>query len=136
MNKTELISEIINRLDKAEEYDKLMLTRVQAVPEKKQPENTSHETIVDKIVKKIGKKTIVEETVPTYWAPVNVSENEDTGAIDVQSFNSWVKQHVKNVPDYISKQDFLTYFDIELREIYEEKKDEAIKNFEEDDSRE
>ena len=132
MNKTELISEIINVLDKAEEYDKLMLTRVQAVPEKEEPENTSHETIVDKMVKKIGRKTIVEETVSSYWASVNVSKNEDTGAIDVQSFNSWVKKYVKNVPEYISKQDFLTYFDVELREMYDDKRTAALEQYNED----
>lgn len=132
MNKTELISEIINVLDKAEEYDKLMLTRVQAVPEKEEPENTSHETIVDKMVKKIGRKTIVEETVSSYWASVNVSKNEDTGAIDVQSFNSWVKKYVKNVPEYISKQDFLIYFDVELREMYDDKRTAALEQYDED----
>lgn len=123
MNKTELISEIINICDKAENYDRLMTTHVSAEPKKGM-------TLIDEMVVQIGRKHIVDEVVRDYWAYVNVEKNEETGVVEVQSFESWVNENVKNVPEYMSKRDFISYFDAELREKYEEKRDIALSRFE------
>ena len=133
MNKTEIISEIINICDKAEQYDRLMVTQVNAVaPEPEKPENHGRWSGINAIIKKIGKKHVVDEVVSDYWASVSVSKNEETGVIDVQSYESWTKQYVKNVPDYISRQDFLSYFNAELREKYDAKRSDALKRYEEE----
>lgn len=132
MNKTELISEIINVLDKAEQYDKLMITRVQPVASAEKKEEAKPVSLVDKMVMKAGRKKIVNDVVSSYWASVRVSKNEDTGVIDIQSYDSWVNKNVKEVPDYISKCDFIIYFDTELREMYEDKRDDALNRFEEE----
>lgn len=123
MNKTELISEIINICDKAEQFDRLMTTQVQAEPNR-------GNSIIEDMVVKIGRKHIVDEVVSDYWASVSVCKNEETGVVEVQTFESWVNVYVKNVPEYISKRDFVSYFDAELREKYEEKRDIALSRFE------
>ena len=130
MNKTELISEIINICDKAENYDKLMLVKVETKASEPSKEEKPSMSLIDSIVLGIGKKKVVEDTVSKYWASVSVSKNEDTGVVDIQSYESWAKKHVKTVPDYISKQEFLRYFDAELRSMYEEKRADALNRFE------
>lgn len=135
MNKTEIISEIINLADKAERYDRLIEEQAKnpiviATNCEVEPEKAS---IVDSMVMKTGKKKIVRDTVSSYWADVNVSYNDETGVTDVQSFENWCNRNVKDVPEYISKRDFVAYFNVELREMYEEKKEAALEKFKEDE---
>lgn len=129
MNKSELITNIIEICDKAEQYERTMLER--AFDTSKATEGGSSLSIVDEVALSIGRQKIVEDAL-YYYRGVNVSKDEEINVLDVQTYESWVKQYVKNIPEYISRRDFVVDFEKELRTIYEEERDNALEDFKEE----
>lgn len=131
MNKTELITEIINLADKAERYDNLMVTQVKQASEACERKEESGLSEIDRIILKIGKQRVVDGAL-RYWKEVKVNTDEETGETTVQGYDKWLERAVQNIPDYISRKEFMIYFDNELREVYEEELEKALDRFEEE----
>ena len=72
----------------------------------------------------IGKNKVFEDAVG-YWRRVSVTRNEK-GEIEAQSFERWVDRALDKVPSYMSKDQFKSFFSIELESMYESEKAEAI----------
>lgn len=73
---------------------------------------------------RVGKLKVFEDAL-SYWKSVNVSRSE-SGSLYVQSFENWTDKVADRIPSYMSKDQFVDFFDNELRSMYEKKKAEAI----------
>lgn len=82
---------------------------------------------------KVGRKSVFDDSVG-YWRSVDVAREAD-GSLHVQSFEDWRKNAIVRIPDVFSKVTFYKSFDKELRELYEEKKGEAVERFEKFDKK-
>lgn len=71
-----------------------------------------------------GKNKVFEDSIG-YWHHVSATRN-DKGKIEVQSFESWVERALDKVPSYMSKDQFTTFFSVELESMYESEKAKAI----------
>lgn len=72
-----------------------------------------------------GRREIFKKYTP-YWKSVTVSEDQD-GNRKAESITSWSKRVFDNVPDFMSREDFLQEFEAEIREKYAEELGEAMK---------
>ena len=80
-----------------------------------------------------GCKAIFERC--TYsWRSVSATRNEETGAIEVTTFERYRESTFNRCPDSMSKRDFFEYFDGEFRRDYEEEKAKAIEQLEEEEA--
>ena len=89
--------------------------------------------MIDDYFMKVGRKSVFDDSVG-YWKSVDVAREAD-GSLYVQSFEDWRKDVITRVPDVFSKVNFYKSFDKELRELYEEKKSEAVERFEKFDKK-
>lgn len=136
INKYELLATIAMLLDEREaalrEYDSL----------KRDVETLSHVAHddagpkvnpFDLLCLSEGRKAIFERC--TYsWHSVSATRNEETGAIEVTTFERYRESVFNRCPDFMSKHDFFKYFDGEFRKDYEEKKAKAIEQLEEEEA--
>lgn len=113
------VAEAFDRAEKAEtqlrEYAALGLIKTE---EKELPR-------LDRIALKIGKKKIVKDSLD-YWVSVSAVRDTETGNLVIEKFNDWVERSISSIPNEFSKNDFMEYFDWELRIKYEEEKEKAI----------
>lgn len=72
-----------------------------------------------------GRRELFKKYTP-YWASVNVYENED-GSKSAEKMADWFKRNFKDVPDFMSREDFMQEFEAEIREKYAEELGEAMK---------
>lgn len=89
--------------------------------------------MIDDYFMKVGRKSVFDDSVG-YWHSVDVAREAD-GSLYVQSFEDWSKDIIVRIPDVFSKVNFYKSFDKELRELYEEKKSEAVERFEKFDKK-
>ena len=89
--------------------------------------------MIDDYFMKVGRKSVFDDSV-AYWHSVDVAREAD-GSLYVQSFEDWRKDIIIRIPDVFSKVNFYKSFDKELRELYEEKKSEAVERFEKSDKK-
>lgn len=89
--------------------------------------------MIDDYFMKVGRKSVFDDSVG-YWHSVDVAREAD-GSLYVQSFEDWREDAIVRIPDVFSKVNFYKSFDKELRELYEEKKSEAVERFEKFDKK-
>lgn len=137
INKYELLATIAMLLDEREvalrEYDSL----------KRDVETLSH-VVHDDAGPKVnpfdllclseGRKAIFERCTCSWYDNFRATRNEETGAIDVTTFERYRESVFGRCPDSMSKRDFFEYFDGEFRRDYEEKKAKAIEQLEEEEA--
>ena len=118
MRKTELITEIINLYERAERAERncVILSDEDEIKG------------IDLFMVEEGKRKVFENSTSIYWNHVSVHKNEN-GDIVVTPYDEFVSRVVSSVPDYMSRREFLNYFDKELHELYEKDKEEALKTF-------
>ncbi len=94
----------------------------------KQPEDAelSPHHRIDTMMLTVGQKKVYEDSLLYSWKKVTATKDEETGSVKVTPFEKWVKDKVQNVPDYMSFDEFCTYFDAELHATYEREKEKAI----------
>lgn len=80
-----------------------------------------------------GKEKVFKECVYTYWSKVDVSRDDETGALKVTSFESFRERVFNKAPDFMSKDEFFAYFDAEFHDAYGKAKAEALKQYEEEE---
>ena len=71
-----------------------------------------------------GKNKVFEDAIG-YWHHVSASRN-DKGEIEVQSFERWLDRALEKVPSYMSKDQFKSFFSVELESMYESEKAKAV----------
>ena len=125
MNKAELITTIIDLYDRAEAYERIPKKSALTECVKCDDQPNADLSFIDSCVLKAGKLHIVEKTLG-YWRNVRVSRDEESGLLNVQTFDNWADHKLENVPEWISKREFIEYFHAELFDIYTEEKDKAI----------
>lgn len=69
------------------------------------------------------------------WKECSAWRN-DNGEIATTEFDKWLKEKISRVPDYMSRKSFAQYFAVDLKEMYEEEKADAIARLKEDESEE
>lgn len=118
MKKTELITEIINLYERAERAERncVILSDEDEIKG------------IDIFMVEEGKKKVFENSISIYWNHVSVHKNE-SGDIVVTPYDEFVSRVVSSVPDYMSRREFLRYFDKDLHGLYEKDKEEALKAF-------
>ena len=83
----------------------------------------------------VGRKKVFEECTYTYYsyrAQVDVSRDDETGAIKMTSFEKFRDNVFSKAPDFMSKDEFFAYFDAEFHDAYAAAKAEALKQYEEE----
>ena len=118
MEKTEMISEIISLYDKIQDLTNTCKFLRESL------DNKGLNTIDIRVVEE-GKKQILSQSV---YRLANIKSKKSG---EIQSFEEWRKIYVWRLPEWMSREQFYTYFDKELRDTYE-----SLKAEEEGDSNE
>lgn len=123
MNKGEMILGIIEVFDRAEKAER-DLANTSALYLNDSAVKVCAESAADMAIYATGRKKVFEES--TYsWRRVEAWRDDD-GTVRSTSFEKWRDGKISGVPDYMSKDEFLAYFDPELRAMYEKEKGDAI----------
>lgn len=129
MEKLEVVTAVIDAFDRAEKAE-AELSRYKNSTTCEAPKDGLSR--IGRIVLEIGKKAIFKDS--TYgWNHVSVSRDGETDALKVTSFDMFVSDVIRDIPEEMSKKDFVEYFDDMFRERYEEDKKEAIESFKEEE---
>ena len=122
MNKTELITEVLNLYDVIEalknQNEKLALNQL--------PNNNMAEqniSFIDKKMIELGKKEALKKSIYS-WNEVSVNYDEEVDQFIVTSFDDWLeKKIIKNqIPSFMSFDEFLSYLHKDLKDLYEKEK--------------
>lgn len=118
------ITEMLDRLYTVElRVDDLMMRM--ATQERLGDQMSIEESMIDETVLNIGRKYVLKDC--TYsWNTVEASVDEESGDVSVISYEKWLKEKVKRIPDYASRDAFLAYFEDDLRKMYEEEKEDTL----------
>ena len=88
--------------------------------------------ILNKIIE-YGKKILFDEVIKNgYGSKIKVWEDEETKELKTTSLNQWIenKIYTYNIPNNMSKEDVEIILHIEILELYDEERANAIKEFE------
>lgn len=82
-----------------------------------------------------GKQKLYEEISPSAYISVRRLDNKK---LYITPFDEWVMEAISSyrLPNNFSKEDIANIFNDKLKERYQERKAEAIKNFEKEESKE
>lgn len=85
-------------------------------------------TFIDEIVIQYGKKALFDEVIYSYSNHVRCEYDEDTETFKVTPFTEWQRNAIETskIPMQMSYNDFIEYFDKELKDRYEEDKKKSI----------
>lgn len=124
LNKNEAIIAIINAFDeitRLEAENKALRARADAIRS-----GTDDETPRwFGAIYEYGRREIFNKYTP-YWKSVSVDKDQD-GNRKAESITSWFKRVFDNVPDFMSREDFKTEFEPELRSLYADELEKAMK---------
>ena len=92
--------------------------------------NTKNNSInrIDGLMIEKGIKATLEETL-YHWNKVSSNYDEEADTYSYTSFENWLKQKVKieKIPNSVSRDEFVTYFNSQLLEMYKKEKEESLK---------
>ena len=129
MNKIEIISEIINVYDENESLKR----KIEMLESRKEVSVNIGGKLSDTDSKLLeyGKQKLVENLIYKWNESVDVSRDEDTGVLKVQSYKEWFEKAFssKDVPTYMSREEAIKVVESGFKKIYEERKKIAIENF-------
>lgn len=127
MDKYDVITEIGRAFDDRDEAIR-EVNRLRMEIQKRNAESDGEErdefALVRANIYQTGKNKVFEGAIG-YWHHVSASRN-DKGEIEVQSFERWLDRALKNVPSYMSKDQFKSFFSVELESMYESEKAKAV----------
>ena len=132
ISKYELITEIAMLCDELEAAKREISDWQRVVDVCEKTSEGEGLSATDMMCLKAGRKKIFSDC--TYsWRTVSATRNDETGAIEVTTFEKFRKEAFNRCPDSMSKREFFEYFDGEFRAMYEEQKATAIKNLKEEE---
>lgn len=113
MTKQEMIIELMNLFDE----NKYL---------KEKSERKVSDNVIDQSVLEYGKSKILEDCLYS-WINVRCEYDEHSKMYYYTPFEKWTTGKISRVPDFMSKNEFLTYFAEELQAMYECEKQQALK---------
>lgn len=135
MNKYDLITEIAMLCDERDAYKRELEDLQRGINACTAASEGEGFNATDLMCLKAGRKKIFSDC--TYsWRTVSATRNDETGAIEVTTFEKFRKEAFNRCPDSMSKREFFEYFDGEFRAMYEEQKDKAIAELKESEAKE
>ena len=122
MDRRQLVNEVMDLYDENQRLrwenqrlnERLCLSGTEVAP-------TFELGVIDKEVMRIGRKKVVDESLD-YWKTVSTVTDDNDNARP-QSFHEWLRVVVRRdkLPRWASYDDFVSYFEEDLRAVYEEK---------------
>lgn len=87
---------------------------------------------IDGLMIEKGIKATLEEAL-YHWNKVCCNYDEEADTYNCTSFENWLKQKVRieKIPNSMSRDEFVTYFNSQLLEMYKKEKEESLKEEEE-----
>lgn len=129
MNKNEMIIEIMNLYDELESLRRTKNTPMNNDVLVKNDGNQvdEREQRINRLMIDIGKKSVLEKASYS-WKHVECKYDEDSDIYKVTSFDKWAREKYPKdrIPEFMSYDFFLKYFDEEIRRIYENEKTYAL----------
>lgn len=126
------LMQIFDRLDAAERKAALRPKADDQRPEVEADGRSDAEKAIDSVALETGRKSILEGALYR-WNEVRASRDEESGTVNVTSYEKWLKSKAQDIPDYVSRDAFVTYFSDDLLALYESEKAEAIARLEEEE---
>lgn len=83
---------------------------------------------MDERVMAYGREEMVKKVL-SYWKDVKITVNDEDGdVIGVESLEDWCRRHIEKgkIPSWCSWDDFIDYFNAELRSTYDKERESAI----------
>lgn len=135
LNKYDALQEVAMLYDENEALKRELRSREEAIARMESGSVIDAELVtvsaIDQRAIEIGRKRIFEDC--TYsWQRVEAHRDED-GCIRVTGYGKFVKGFIHDIPAYMSRDDFESYFADELHAEYEKKKAEAIEKLQGDE---
>lgn len=128
-SRNDLIRELLGIFDTVDNlrFDNMRLRDRVAMLESTVPGVTEIGAL-DEHVMAYGREELVKKAMP-YWNEVKVTVNDDDGeVVGVESFEDWCSRHIRKseIPSWCSWDDFIEYFNAELRSVYDKERESAI----------
>lgn len=123
IKKTELIAEIIDLYDRVERCDRELEAEHSDINYWQAEEMRREATII-----RVGRKEVFDKAYAEWSAYVKVSQEDGSKRRKPETYKEWAKKVVitSNLPEEFSLNDFLVYFNVELRTRYEEEVSKAL----------
>jgi len=137
--RNEIINKINNLFDEnidlkiQNEYLKSTLEKKEVCREAKEEPNTQLSDLDTKVLE-YGRKKLYSAIAPSSYVDVT---RKDNGEIKTTTFTDWVMDAISsyNLPNNFSKEDIANIYDKELKEEYQKRKANAIKDFEKEEAK-
>lgn len=129
MKKNEMVLEILNLYDELESLRRANNTpmyKTVHVGSDANKEDEHEQRIIGMLIV-AGKKSIMEKASYS-WKCVECKYDENNDIYKVTSFDKWVREKYPKdrIPEFLSYEFFLKYFEEELRSVYEKEKTQAL----------
>lgn len=121
-----MVLETFDSLDRLEHENAMLRDRVKAL-EGAQPEDVRRLSQLDELVLAHGRKALMRDALE-YWHEVHCYEDEDSDEVSIESYDKWLGHAIKKdkIPSWCSRDEFRSYFDVELRETYAGEREKAV----------
>lgn len=121
ITKIEMITGIIDLYDQLEAERNKTVQIPTSEPEEK---TTSR---IESLVLDIGKETLTSQII-NRWRSVEEITDEESGFKTTETYEHWINWAINKdeIPNEVSYKEVLSFLDKNIREIYEEKREEAI----------
>lgn len=138
MNKREMIGAVIDMFD---ENDRLsnrcaileqQASRPTVMSEREEKGFLPHQMEIERELINLGIRKVIEDAYE--YNSVEVSRNERTGELKVESYERWKGYRDIKVPESVPAKSFLEYVEPHVHDYFNEKMDKAIALFEECES--
>jgi hypothetical protein len=89
---------------------------------------------IDALMIREGKKKVFKEVVYS-WNHVDCKYDEEADTYNFTSYDNWLERKInyRDIPDSMSRDDFITYYRAELLEMYSKEKEESFKEAKENE---
>ncbi len=127
MNKTELITDILNLYDEVEGLRNQVISLKTARGGLCNVEHEPTISFIDKKMIEFGKKEAFRKSIYS-WNVVNVHYDDEAEQFIATSFDNWLKNKIikDRIPSFMSFDEFLNYFNTDLKDLYEKEKAEEL----------
>ena len=124
-SKYRIVADVIGLCDENDRLREQVRTIDAAEREQREVTATASLSITDAYFMEMGKRAAVKKAIENWRNELDYDRDTNT----YQSFESWCDQHIQRgmVPDCMSVTAFRDACDAQLREVYDEKLAEAIK---------
>lgn len=129
MNKKEMIFEIMNLYDENEMLNIKINALESEITKMKSNKQDKEINLTEYKLIEIAKDLLVRKCLYS-WNEANVEYDEEKDTYTARNYERWLNNKLiaGEIPENFSLQEFKTFLDDDLHEIYEREKEEAIRN--------